>query len=99
MKQVIGTIFGVAFRVVMLLAGLVFFASLLVAVLLLLALWLVRSLGARLTGQAVVPWTFQVDRQAMWKRFYGTPERSRASQRDDANVVDVQPKEIKFPER
>ena len=99
MKQVIGTIFGVFFRVVMLLAGLVFFASLLVAASLLLAVWLVRALWARLTGQAVVPWTFQVNRQAMWNRFYGTPERSRASQRDDSNVIDVEPKEIKLPER
>ena len=99
MKQVIGTIFGVFFRVVMLLAGLVFFVSLLVAASLLLAVWLVRALWARLTGQAVVPWTFQVNRQAMWNRFYGTPERSRASQRDDANVIDVEPKEIKLPER
>ena len=97
--QVIGTIFSVVFRVVMLLAGLVFFASLLVAAMLLLVVWLMRALWARLTGQAVVPWTFQVNRQAMWSRFYRAPQGGRAPQRDDSDVIDVEPKEIKHQER
>lgn len=97
------TIFGVLFRVVLLLAGLVFLASLLVAALLLLAVWLVRALWAKLTGQPVLPWTFRVDRQAMWQRFYRAESgRGAAARRDDSNVIDVEPKEpgdIKLPER
>lgn len=100
--QAMKTIFGVIFRVLLLLAGLVFLVSLLVAAVLLLAVWLVRALWAKLTGQPVLPWTFRVDRQAMWQRFYRAPGRSPAAQRDDSNVIDVEPKEpgeIKLPER
>lgn len=96
------TIFAVIFRVVLLLAGLVFLASLLGAALLLLVVWLLRALWARLTGQPVVPWTFQINRQAMMDRFYRGPGAGR---RDDADVIDaevvevVEIKEIKPPER
>lgn len=103
MDQVMKSIFGVIFRVLLLLAGLVFLASLLVAALLLLAVWLARALWAKLTGQPVLPWTFRVDKQAMWQRFYrAEPGRHPPAQRDDSNVIDVEPKEpgeIKLPER
>lgn len=93
------TIFGVIFRVVLLLAGLVFLASLLLAALLLLAVWLVQALWARLTGQPVRPWTFRVNRQAMWNRFYRASGNGHPPKRDDADVLDVEIKEIKPPER
>ncbi len=103
MDQVMRTIFGVIFRVVLLLAGLVFLTSLLVAALLLLAVWLVRALWAKLTGQPVLPWTFRMDKQAMWQRFYRAEARHRSpAPRDDSNVIDVEPKklgEFKLPER
>lgn len=99
------TIFAVIFRVVLLLAGLVFLASLLGAALLLLVVWLLRALWARLTGQPVVPWTFQINRQAMMDRFYRGPGAGGAARRDDADVIDaevvevIEVKEIKPPER
>ncbi|MCX7246371.1 MAG: hypothetical protein NTX31_01625 [Burkholderiales bacterium] len=68
-------------------------ASLLVAALVLLALWLLRSLWARLNGRPVTPWTFKVDRQALWDRFYRTPGQVPKSQRDDSDVIDVEAKE------
>ena len=80
-------------RVVLLVAGMVFLASLLVAALVLLALWLLRSLWARLNGRPVTPWTFKVDRQALWARFYRTPGQVPKSQRDDSDVIDVEAKE------
>ena len=80
-------------RVALLLAGMVFVASLLVAALVMLALWLLRSLWARLNGRPVTPWTFKVDRQAVWDRFYRAPGRGPANQRDDADVIDVEAKE------
>ena len=99
------TIFSVIFRVVLLLAGLVFLASLLGAALLLLVVWLLRALWARLTGQPVSPWTFQINRQAMMNRFYRGPGATGAGRRDDADVIDaevvevIEVKEIKPPER
>ena len=98
LDQVMKTIFGLMFRVLMLLVGLVFMASLLLAALLLLAVWLVQALWARLTGQPVRPWTFRVNRQAMWNRFYRAPENGHPARRDSADVVDVEIKEIKPPE-
>ena len=83
----------VLLRVVLLVSGMIFLASLLVAALVLLALWLLRSLWARLNGRPVTPWTFKVDRQALWDRFYRAPGRGPASQRDDSDVIDVEAKE------
>lgn len=102
LNQLMQTVFGVIFRVLLLAAGLVFMASLFAAALLLLGGWLVRALWARLTGQAVRPWTFQVNRQAIWSRFSRAPEHSHSRQRDGADVVDVvdvEIKEIKAPGR
>lgn len=99
LDQLMRTIFGVLFRVVLLLAGLVFLASLLLAALLLLAVWLLQALWARLTGQPVRPWTFRVNRQAMWNRFYRAPGQGRMPKRDESDVIDAEVKEIKPPER
>ncbi|MFZ4482018.1 MAG: hypothetical protein ACOYNZ_19245 [Rhodoferax sp.] len=75
------------------LAGLVFLASLLLAALLMLALWLLRALWSRLNGRPLSPWTFQIDRQAVWNRFYRAPDQHTAKQRNDADVIDVEAKE------
>lgn len=95
LNKVTGAIFRVISRIVLLLAGLIFLVSLLAAALLLLALWLLRSLWARLNGRPVPPWTFQVNRQAMWSRFYRAPGQRQAPERDESQVIDVQSKEIK----
>lgn len=94
--------FGLILRIVLLMAGLVFFLGLMFAACVLLAFWLVRALWARLTGRPVAPWTFQVNRQAMWNRFYrapGAPQDAQAPRRDDSDVTDVEPKEIKHFDR
>jgi hypothetical protein len=80
-------------RVALLVAGMIFLVSLLVAALLMLALWWLRSLWARLNGRPVTPWTFKVDRQAVWDRFYRTPGHVPKSQSDDSDVIDVEAKE------
>ena len=93
-------------RVGLLLAGLVVLASLMLAASLLLALWLLRALWAKLTGRPVQPWVFNVNRQAMWNRFYRAPGQApgagRSARNDsdvvDADVTDVEPKAIKPPE-
>ncbi len=94
-------VLGFLVRVGLMLAALVFFASVLAAGLLVLLLWLLRALWAKLTGQPVSPWTFQVNRQAVWERFRpaqpGSTGRSPAPGRSevvDADVTDVQVKRI-----
>lgn len=95
MEQIVKTIFNVLFRLVLLFAGLVFMASLLLAALLMLGLWLLQALWARLTGQPVRAWTFRVNPQATWNRFYRPSGSSRSNARNDSDVVDVEIKEIK----
>jgi hypothetical protein len=97
---------GFVVRVGLLLAGFVFFASLLAAGFVVMILWLLRALWAKLTGQPVSPWTFQVNRQAVWQRFnqggFGQTDGAGASavdvvdvQATDVSVVtDVEPKRI-----
>lgn len=95
MNRVMKTIFNVMFRVVLLLAGLVFMTSLLLAALMMMGVWLMQALWARLTGQPVRAWTFRVNPQATWNRFYRPPGSGRPNARDDSDVVDVKIKEVK----
>jgi hypothetical protein len=94
----------IVFRVVMALAGLIFLASLLAAALVVLGVWLLRGLWARLTGQPVKPWAFQFNRQAVWDRFYRQPGQGQSPFRGDPNVIDVvdvnevKPREIQPPQ-
>ena len=55
------TVFRFILRLVLLAAGLVFAASLALMVLVLLAIWGLRMLWARLTGQPVTPFVMRVD--------------------------------------
>ena len=92
---------GVIVRVAVLVASLVFLACVLVMALILVGVWLLRAAWAKLTGQAVNPWTFQVNRPVMWSRFYQPADQGRSQvatqQRDDSEVIDVEPKAIKPP--
>jgi len=110
--NVVMKLLGLVLRIGLLLAGLVIFVSLLAAGLVVLMLWLLRALWAKLTGQPISPWTFQVNRQALWQRFnqrgFGQPVASawadnvvdvQAQDVTDVNVVtDVEPKRIE-PEK
>ena len=109
MDKFLKTVVGFFLRVGLLLAGLVVLAGLLLATSMLLALWLLRAGWAKLTGRPVQPWVFNVNRQAMWNRFYraggrtsdqasgaGWPARGDKSV-VDADVTDVEPKAIKPP--
>ncbi|MBV2162881.1 MAG: hypothetical protein KUL80_01255 [Comamonas sp.] len=53
-------------RVLLLLAGVVFFMSVLVAGVILAAVWGVRALWARLTGRPVMPWVMPTRAAATW---------------------------------
>ncbi len=106
MNALLRTVKGLVVRVAMLAVGLIFLAGVLAMALILLGVWLLHALWAKLTGQPVNPWTFQVNRQAMWSRFYRQPGHGQeqgpgqnaAQRRDDENVIDVEPKAIKPPQ-
>ena len=85
------------FRAVLLIMGLVFFASLLLATVVLLALWAVRAAWARLTGRPVQPWVFQFKPKTHWNRFTRTPDWGRASK--SGEVIDIESREIKTPDK
>ena len=99
MKPLITTLLGLALRVALLLLGLVFFASVVLAAILLLILWVARALWCKLTGRAVAPWTFHVRSRANWNRFYSSSAAwSRASRGaghspQGGEVIDVQARE------
>jgi len=99
--HLIKTFFGLLLRAVLLLMGLVFFASVLVAALLLLVLWLARALWARLSGRPVAPLVFRFGQQAQWQRFYRAAAPARAAHQDvvdvEAEVIDVAPRAIRPP--
>ncbi len=94
MADLLLSLLGWVVRIGLFLAGLVFFASLLAAALLVLAVWLVRALWAKLTGQPVSPWTFQINRQAAWDRFYRRTSGAGAAPSRDDNVVDADVRDV-----
>ena len=101
MIKLLKTVMGLIVRAAILVASLIFLASVLAMALILAGVWLLRAARAKLTGQPVNPWTFQVNRPTMWSRFYRPAPHGRARvathQRDDSEVIDVEPKSIKPP--
>jgi len=87
-------------RVVLLLAGLVFAASLAVATVLLLVGWTLRAGWARLTGRPVAPFIVRIDPRRGFERMYrGAAQGSRTPRADSvrpareiADVTDVEPR-------
>lgn len=92
MAEFVRSLLGFVLRVGLLLAGLVFFASLIAAGLLLLALWLLRALWAKVTGQPVRPWVFQMNRRPPWQRSHQGGGSGRAS--SSADVIDAEAREV-----
>ncbi|WP_395686890.1 hypothetical protein [Caenimonas koreensis] len=90
------TLLSFVLRVLLLLAGLVFAASLAIGFVLLVAIWIVRSAWARLTGQRVAPFVMRVNPRG---GFDSVMKRSPAGARgprstsaaDDVTDVEVKP--------
>jgi hypothetical protein len=106
MAEFVKSLLGLIVRLSLVLAGLVFFASLMTLALVLLLVWLLRSFWAKLTGQTVTPWVFRYNRQPPWQRadqnFGKSPTQAQDDVIDadvcDVNVVtDVEPKRIDRP--
>lgn len=105
MADFVRSILGLVLRLGLLLAGLVFFASVLAAGLLLLTLWMLRALWAKVTGKPVQPWVFQMNRRPPWAQGargagFGAPPAASSADvidaevRDVSVVTDVEPKRI-----
>ncbi len=89
MAEFVRSLLGWVVRLGLLLAGLVFFASVLAAGMLLLLVWFLRALWAKLTGRPVSPWTFQMNRH-----FYQRAQGQQAQAADSGNVVDAEAKDV-----
>ena len=76
-------------RVVLLVAGLVLFLSLLAAALVLALAWGLRTAWARLTGRPVVPWTMRVDPRSGWSTVYRSSARWKSGRAGAAPGADA----------
>ena len=70
MNEFLNTLARWAVRLVLLAVGVVFFLSLLMAAALLAAVWGVRALWAKLTGQTVTPWAMPMRAASSWTQMY-----------------------------
>lgn len=94
MADIVKSLLGLVLRLGLLLAGLVFFASVLAAGLLLLSVWLLRALWAKLTGQPVRPWVFQMNRRPPWQRADASGGFGATSASSSADVVDAEVRDV-----
>ena len=91
-------------RLVLLAAGLLFAASLAVALVLMFCVWTLRAAWARLTGRPVMPFVVRIDPRGGFERMYRRAEQGSRTPRADAvqpgrkigDVTDVEPRS---PER
>lgn len=108
MVDFVSSILRLMLRLGLLLAGLVFFASVLAAGMVLLSVWLLRALWAKLSGRPIQPWVFQMHRRPPWQRAergagFGGPQPPSSDEvidaeaRDVTVVTDVEPKRISPP--
>ncbi|MDN6885119.1 hypothetical protein QMO14_16050 [Variovorax sp. CAN2819] len=73
-------------RVILLLLGLVFAASLAVAVMLLAAVWGVRYAWGRLTGKPVTPWVMRFNPRSGFDKFRNAAQPAEPTAADVANA-------------
>lgn len=94
MADIVKSLLGLVLRLGLLLAGLVFFASVLAAGMLLLSVWLLRALWAKLTGQPVRPWVFQMNRRPPWQRANPSGGFGAGSTSSSVDVVDAEARDV-----
>ena len=110
MNELLATVVSWTVRIVVVLAGLVFFASLLLVGAIAAMAWGARMLWAKLTGKPVVPFAFKMNPASGWSTVYRSTARwtanggSRASESNGSasglrpaviDVTDVEPREIR----
>ena len=100
LNELLATVVSWTVRIVVVLAGLVFFASLLLVGAIAAMAWGARMLWAKLTGKPVVPFAFKMNPASGWSTVYRstarwTAQRPEPPRRDDHDVTDVVPREIR----
>lgn len=91
---------GFLVRLLLVVVGLLFAASLAMAFVLMLGLWSVRAAWARLTGRPAAPFVVRIDPRGGFERMYRQARRQEPSSTSDsvrrrpesADVTDVEPK-------
>ena len=81
MNDFVAGVVSLLLRVIVIAMGLVLFASLLVAAMLLALVWALRAGWARLTGRPVTPWVMGVDPRTGFSTVFRTTERWSAGRR------------------
>jgi hypothetical protein len=90
---VVNSVLKFLLRLLLISVGLIFTASLLVVMLVLMSIWLLRLLWAKLTGQAVAPFVMRMNpRHGFGTVFRHARHSESAPKRDVQDVTDVQPK-------
>ena len=106
MNELLATVVSWTLRLAVVLAGLVFFMSLLLVGAIAALLWGARMLWAKLTGKPVMPFAFKMNPASGWTTVYQSTARWTAkgssSERAAGNtrpavidVTDVEPREIR----
>jgi flagellar biosynthesis protein FlhB len=91
-------IFKFLVRALLVVVGLVFAASLIIVMLVLLVLWSLRAVWCKLTGQPINPFVMRMNPRAGFDKMYQSTTRKPARVRDQ-NVVDVEAKDLDTPRR
>ena len=93
MNDFVAGVVSLLLRVIVIAMGLVLFASLLAAAMLLALVWVLRAGWARLTGRPVTPWVMGVDPRTGFSTVFRTTERwsagRRGSRAPEATVEDA----------
>lgn len=86
MNEFVAGVARLLLRVVVIAMGLVLFASLLVAAVLLTLVWALRAGWARLMGRPVTPWVMRVDPRTGFSTVFRSTERWSSARRGEAPV-------------
>lgn len=89
MNDFVAGVVRVLLRVVVIAMGLVLFASLLVAALVLALVWMLRGGWARLTGRPVTPWAMRMDPRTGFSTVFRSTERWSSGRRGAAAPADA----------
>lgn len=84
MNEFVAGVLRLLLQVVVIAMGLVMFASLLVAVMVLALVWALRAGWARLTGRPVAPWVMRVDPRTGFRTVFRSTERWSSGRRGAA---------------
>lgn len=84
MNEFVAGVVRLLLRVVVIAMGLVLFASLLVAAMVLALVWVLRAGWARLTGRPVTPWVMRMDPRTGFSTVYRSTERWSSGRRGAA---------------